>query len=58
MSLAPRQILIAAALLVPIAMLTDGPSMHLTLRGAIMLAYATPSVGLLISALSLGEAVD
>jgi len=86
--LAPWQMLIAAALLVPVAMLVEGPPKHITLKGAATLAYvapiatafaywavveagrrfpastiamallATPSVGLMISALSLGEALD
>jgi O-acetylserine/cysteine efflux transporter len=80
--------LIAATLLVPVAMLVEGPPKHITLKGAATLAYvapiatafaywavveagrrfpastiamallATPGVGLMISALSLGEALD
>jgi drug/metabolite transporter (DMT)-like permease len=82
------QMLIAAALLVPVAMLVEGLPKHITLKGAATLAYvapiatafaywavveagrrfpastiamallATPSVGLMISAFSLGEALD
>jgi O-acetylserine/cysteine efflux transporter len=80
--------LIAAALLLPVAAFTDGPLKHITFKGAITLAYvapiatafaywavveagrrfpastmsmallATPSIGIVISALSLGEAID
>jgi drug/metabolite transporter (DMT)-like permease len=86
--LAPWQMLIAAALLLPFAMLVEGAPKHITLKAAATLAYvapiatafaywavveagrrfaattiamallATPSVGLIISALSLGEALD
>ena len=88
LSLAPWQMLIAAALLLPVAMTAEGLPGPLTTLGAATLAYvapvatafaywavveagrrfaastmsmallATPSLGLLISAWALGEALD